>query len=247
MHDKPVIIQSALLQEFPSIIHGISTKLGGCEKPPFYNNLSYFVGDDENIVSSNREKFFSSLNVDTHSLAIPKQVHSANILIIDKPGLYPQTDALITNTKNVYLVVSVADCFPILIYDRSNHVVSAVHSGWRGTQKQILSLTINKMIAEFDSNVNDLHVFIGPGISREHFEVGDEIVNQFDEKYVVQRNGKYFIDLKSNLRDQISSFGIPESNIDIYPLCTFSEEDYLHSYRRDRDKSGRMMAVIGMV
>lgn len=246
MFDKRIIIHSAIFKQFPELTHGISTKLGGYDKPPFFNNLSYVVGDDENNVKSNREKFFSSLEIDIKKLAIPKQIHSSNLQVIDKPGLYTETDALITNSKNVFLFVSIADCYPILVYDRKNQVVSAVHSGWRGTQKRILTHTINKMYDEFKSVSSDLFVFIGPGISKEHFEVGEEVANQFDDKYCERRNGKHFIDLRANLIDQLYDLKIPSHNIDIHPMCTYKEKDYLHSYRRDKDKSGRMFAVIGM-
>ena len=246
MFDKRIIIHSAILNQFPEITHGISTKLGGNNNPPFFNNLSYVVGDDENNVKSNREKFFGSLEINIKNLAIPKQIHSSNVRIINKPGLYPETDALITNSKNLFLVISIADCYPVLIYDRKNQVVAAVHSGWRGTQKRILTHAINKMYDKFKSVPADLFVFIGPGISKEHFEVGEEVANQFDEKYCERRNGKYFIDFRANLVDGLNTLKIPTHNIDIHPMCTYKEKDYLHSYRRDKDKSGRMFAVIGI-
>lgn len=246
MSNKPNIIRSSIFSQFPVITHGISTKLGGYDKPPYFNNLSYVVGDVENNVKSNREKFFSSLEIDIKNLAIPKQIHSSNVQVIDKPGSYPETDALITNSKDLFLIISIADCYPVLIYDGKNHIVAVVHSGWRGTQKRILTLTINKMYSEFKSDPGDLFVFIGPGISKEHFEVGKEVANQFDEKFQERRHEKYFIDLRANLIDQLDNLKIPSHNIDIHPMCTFKEKDYLHSYRRDRDKSGRMFAVIGM-
>lgn len=246
MQLKNPIIRSSLLANYPEIIHGMSTKLGGCENPPYYNNLSYYVGDGEEIVKSNREKYFVSLGIDLKNLAIPKQIHSANVQFADKPGFYRESDALVTQTKNVFLVVSTADCFPILIYDKHNQAVAAVHSGWRGTHKRILYHTLDKMISEIGSNANDLIIFIGPGISKEHFEVGEDVANSFYEKYVELRNGKYYVDLRVNLLDQLDSLGIPIDNIDVNPFCTFKEKDYLHSYRRDKDKSGRMFTVIGL-
>ncbi|MFI5145171.1 MAG: peptidoglycan editing factor PgeF [Ignavibacteria bacterium] len=224
----------------------MSTKRGGSNLPPFYNNLSYKVGDNENTVSSNRHKFFSSLNIDEKNLAVPKQVHSPNVQIIETPGSYPETDALITNKKNLFLSVSVADCYPVLIYDKVKQVIAAVHSGWRGTQKKILTYTLNKIIEQYNCIPNDLIIFIGPGISKNNFEVGEDVALLFDEKYRIKRNGKYFIDLREDLADQLSFFHIPAVNIEFNPMCTFGEADYLHSYRRDKENSGRMLAVIGM-
>jgi len=224
----------------------MSTKPGGSNLPPFYNNLSYKVGDNENTVSSNRHKFFSSLNIDEKNLAVPKQVHSLNVRIIETPGSYPETDALITNKKNLFLSVSIADCYPVLIYDKSKHIIAAVHSGWRGTQKVILTHTLNKMFEQFECFPDDLFIFIGPGISKNNFEVGEEVALLFEEKYRHSKNGKYFIDLRENLADQLSFFHIPAGNIEFNPMCSFDETDYLHSYRRDKENSGRMLAVIGM-
>lgn len=246
MEEKESIIRSKLLSSFPEIIHGMSTVIGGCESPPFHNNLSYWVGDDEDTVKRNRDKFFGTLGIDQNMLAVPQQVHSANVNIIEKPGYYKDYDALITNKKEVYLIISTADCFPVLVYDKFNKVISAIHSGWRGTQKKILTNAIEMMMANFGSKAENLVVYVGPGISKDKFEVGKEVAAMFEEMYVFSSNGKYFIDLNANINDQLKILGIKSENIEFSGLCTFCEEGYLHSYRRDREKSGRMFSVIGM-
>ncbi|RPI17140.1 MAG: peptidoglycan editing factor PgeF [Ignavibacteriae bacterium] len=246
MEEKETIIRSKLLSSFPEIVHAMSTMLGGCENPPFFNNLSYRVGDDEGTVKQNRDKFFNSLGIENSRLAIPQQVHSANVRIVDVPGYYKDFDALITSKKDVYLIISTADCYPVLVYDKVNKIVSAIHSGWRGTQKKILTNAIAIMTNELGSRAENLVVFIGPGISKDKFEVGKEVAEMFEDKYVYPSLGKYYIDLKSNILDQLASLGVSISNIEFSGLCTYCEEDYLHSYRRDRESSGRMFSVIGM-
>jgi polyphenol oxidase len=168
------------------------------------------------------------------------------VSIVDEPGYYKDFDALITNKKSVYLIISTADCYPVLVYDKVNGIVSAVHSGWRGTQKKILTNAIEIMTNQFGSNAENLVVFIGPGISRDKFEVGKEVAELFEEKYVHPASDKYFINLGANIRDQLYSLGVQSNNIEFSELCTYCEEDYLHSYRRDRERSGRMFSVIGM-
>ena len=240
------IITSAILSPFPELVHGISTKLGGNKQPPFYNNMSFKVGDEEADVRENREKFFGSLGIKPNLLAIPQQVHSDKVKIINKAGFYPECDGLITQARDVYLIISTADCYSVFMYDKTNKVIGNIHSGWRGTQKKIVSSSIKLMFKEFGTRTEDISVFIGPGICARNFEVGGDVAEMFAEKYAVKQNGKYFIDLKQHIVDQLNSLGIENKQIESYNACTFENEDYLHSYRRDGDKSGRMFSVIGM-
>jgi YfiH family protein len=246
MPDYDTIIYSAILSKFSEITHGISTKLGGNQSPPFYNNMSFKVGDYEENVKRNRIKFFRELDISQRLLAIPQQIHSDEISIIDKPGYYSGYDGLITSSKNVYLIISTADCFSVMMYDTANKVTANIHSGWRGTQKKIVAKAVNMMKNEFGTKSEDLCVFVGPGISRENFEVGGEVAGLFEKKYVIYKDSKYFVDLKTDIADQLSSAEILNSHIDIYPNCSFDMKNYLHSYRRDREKSGRMYSIIGM-
>jgi YfiH family protein len=149
----------------------MSTKLGGNPSAPYYNNLSKFVGDDEKIVMQNRQIFFTAIGAEGTRTAHGNQVHSSSIAVADKPGLYRQTDALITKEKNLFLIISVADCLPVMIYDRSKHIAANVHSGWRGTEKGITVSAVEKMKNEFGCNPRDMYVFVGPGISKDCFEL----------------------------------------------------------------------------
>jgi len=246
MLQKPPILISETLVSSPGLIHGISTMIGGNEQPPFYNNMSYKVGDDKERVQSNRNNFFSPLGIDQSRLAIPQQVHSDNVKIISEPGYYENTDALITSEKNLFLIISTADCYSIFIYDRVRNIIAAVHSGWRGSQKKILSKTVNILSKEMGCSIEDLNFFIGPGICAGHFEVGKDVSEMFDNKFVMHNKGKYFVDLKEHILDQLHESGITPEQTEVSPLCTYEEKGYLHSYRRNRINSGRMFSVIGM-
>ena len=240
------IITSAILSVFPELVHGISTKAGGNKQPPFYNNMSFRVGDNEADVKANREEFFGSLDIDPNLLAIPQQVHSDKVKIIDKPGFYPECDGLITQAPDVYLIISTADCYSVSMYDKTNKVIGNIHSGWRGMQKKIVTKAVKIMINDFGSKIEDLLIFIGPGINKENFKVGEDVACLFEKRFTESKNGKYFIDLKAHIIDQLNVLGIKKPQIESYPNCTFEGEDYLHSYRRDGDKSGRMFSVIGL-
>ncbi len=241
------IIKSKILSGAEGIIHGVSTRISG--EAPFYNNLSKHVGDDTDTVMNNRSRFYTALGINGGGFAHANQVHSANVSVISTPGLYKECDALITDQAELFLVISVADCLPVMIYDKQKEVIANVHSGWRGTQKGIVKNVIERMKLEFGSRAEDMVVYAGPGISADKFEVGEEVAEMFDEKYVkrpLQLPGKFFVDIKQCIVDQLLSCSVIESNIEVSPYCTYSSDE-MHSYRRDKEKSGRMFAVIGKV
>ena len=246
LQKQPNIIKSGLFSKFPNLVHGMSTKIGLVNDPPFYNNLSSKIGDKIENVNANRKHFLESLGIAEAPLAVPHQVHSNTIEIVDKPGFYDKRDGLITAAKNVFLVVSTADCLPVLIYDKAKQVCGAIHSGWRGTQQNIIGEALKIFAEKFESKPADLLVFIGPGISKKHFEVGEEVAALFDTKFVEDRNGKFYVNILGNVLEQIKSFRIKSSQIEYSRKCSYAEINYLHSYRRDREKSGRMFSVIGM-
>jgi len=242
-----LIIYSKLLSSQKGIVHGISTRAGG--NPPYYNNLSKHVGDNIEHVMQNRKKFFGSLGIDESTLVHGNQVHSDGVKIVSSPGLYPQTDALITSQNGLNLVISVADCMPVMIYDPVNNIISNIHSGWRGTQKNIAGKTISIMKEEFGSLAENMLVYMGPAISKKNFEVDKDVADLFDSRYIDPKpgvHGKFLVDTGKMVYDSLVSTGVNPGNIETNPLCTFEESEKLHSYRRDRNLSGRMFAVIGL-
>lgn len=239
------IIKSSLFQKFPEIILGLSTKTGLNRTEPFYFNMSLTVGDDKEIVRANREAFYNELGLTTEQIAIQKQIHSDIITIVGEPGLVGESDAMITSQKGIGLAISTADCTPIFIYDRNNKIIAAVHSGWRGTEKQILRKTILILTEQFNCSPNDLLVYIGPSICQKNYEVGDEVAKHFHRTYIKKIDHKLYLDIIRINKDVLLNFGIKESNIEISSLCSYDEK-YLHSYRRDGKNSGRALGVIAM-
>ena len=240
------IIKSRLFQEFPEIVLGISTKIGKYTASPFHFNLSFTVGDDPEIVWKNREMFFSELGLSSEQIAVQKQIHSDIITIVDRAGLVGESDGLITTKQNLGLAVSTADCVPIFIYDGEKKVIAGIHSGWSGTQKQILRKALNILVEKFGSNPEDMNVFVGPSICQKNYEVGDEVAAQFNQKYSMKKDGKIYLDLRQANIDLIYEFGIPEFQVEVSTLCSYEEKELLHSYRRDGKLSGRSLGVIAM-
>ncbi|NMB82498.1 MAG: peptidoglycan editing factor PgeF [Ignavibacteria bacterium] len=240
------IIESKLFSQFPEIIFGMSTKIGLKREAPYYFNLSLTVGDDPSIVQENREKFFNSLGLITSQIAFQKQIHSDTIKFVENPGLLGESDSLITTKPNIGLAISAADCTPIFIYDRANKIIAAVHSGWRGTQKKILKKVLSNLSYHYKSKPENLFTFIGPAISQKNYEVGKDVAVLFDQKYLMIENQRIYLDVTFANKDFLLNFGIPEENIEVSNLCTYAEKDLLHSYRRDGEKSGRMIGVIAL-
>lgn len=224
----------------------MSTRLGGVSAQPLGMNLSFSVNDDESNVKRNRELFFGSLNIKLEELAIPRQVHSSTVKRADQAGSYQECDALTTDRQRVFLCVSVADCVPVFIVDRTKKVVAGIHAGWRGTVGKIVEHTLEAMQNEHGCHPSDLCAFVGPCAGECCYNVGDDVASQFDEQFVRRSDGKVLVNLKSANEAQLTSCGVPPVAIEVSRLCTITESHLLHSYRRDKEKSGRMMGVIGL-
>ena len=232
---------------FPAgVCAAFSTRIGGVSPPPLGMNLSDRVGDDPERVKKNREIFFGGLGISVDRLAIPGQVHGMTIAKATLPGHYPKTDALITDRRDVYLCVSAADCVPILMYDPIRRVAASVHAGWRGTAAGIASAAIGALTTEFGSDPSDIYAYIGPSASECCYVVGQEVAERFPTDFIRRREDTLFVDLKgANCRLLIDA-GLGARRIEISPFCTISDAHLFHSHRRDGNRAGRMMGVIGL-
>jgi YfiH family protein len=240
------VIRSEIFNNYPEIIFGFSTKIGLNRPAPYYFNLSLSVGDDEKIVKENRKAFFGELGLSDENVAIQKQIHSDIVRYATKGGIVGESDAMITDKKNLGLAIGVADCTPIFIYDPENKVIAAVHSGWNGTANRILEKTVLKLKSDYNSKHEKLVAYIGPSISQKKYEVGKEVAGLFDDKYKIKKGEKYLLNVASANYDMLINSGLMKYNIEKSNLCTYEEKDLLHSYRRDGKKSGRSMGIIVM-
>lgn len=241
-------------QDIPRLCHGFSTRNGG---PGRSFNLGYRPWDSVEQVNENRERFLSAVNLGDSVLATLHQVHSNRAYIIeDNSREWNQSDgdALITGVEYIALAVQIADCLAVLIADPAQHVVAAVHSGWRGTLSRILFHTICKMRQSFGSSPSDLLVAVGPGIRECCFEVGHEVVELFEKEYsgsvlaapVADQPGKFLLDLGKALEIQLDVAEVPPANRHDLGLCTRCNPGMFFSHRAEGLASGRMMAVIGL-
>lgn len=240
------IFRSSIFSGYPEIIFGINPKFGFDREAPFYYNMSLTVGDEEAIVWENRAHFTSLLGLEPEQVAYQRQIHSDVIRVADKGGILGESDALITERKMLGLAISTADCTPIFIYEKEKKVIAGIHSGWRGSGKRILEKTLNKLVIEFGCRTDNMICYIGPSISKENYEVGEEVASLFDDKYSVEKkNGKYLLDVKRINYDMLIEKGVPGENIEVSRECSFANPN-LHSYRRDKEISGRALGIIAM-
>lgn len=238
VNNKEIILPQ-IFKGITELHAGMSTLRGG--------NLSFKVGDNPSIVKRNRKNFFSQYDISEQQLAIPIQCHSNAVLRINKPGEYNDCDALITNVKYVALIVTVADCVPILLFDPINKVIGILHAGWRGTVGKICRQTVMKMKEEFLTDPSNVLAFIGPSAGSCCYEVGTEVAVMFGNKVVPYNGGKIIIDLKNENKLQLLDEGVLLDHIEVSGFCTICEKRLFHSYRRDGIKAGRMIAVICII
>jgi hypothetical protein len=182
------------------------------------------------------------------------QVHSNVIHLIDKvPPKKLKGDAMVTRLPTLLLIIRTADCLPVLIVDESRKVIAAVHCGWRGSAKRVVQRAIEKMKDHYGADPSSLLVGLGPCIGSGCYEVGDDVLESFIKKGHPQeffrdhllRKGKYLFDLRGANLSQIQSMGVKEENVFSIALCTHCDHNFL-SFRRDRNKTARMLSFIGI-
>lgn len=193
----------------------------------------------------------------------PKQTHTARVerIFKDDAGIYipkyNDVDGLITNEKGKVLMVSFADCTPLLFLDPVKKAIGNTHSGWKGTLQQIGLKTVEKMQQEFGSKPEDLICCIGPHIRKCHFEVEKDVRDLFYEQFkdleniedIIEEkeNGKYHIDTAMINKQILIKAGLREENIIDSQICTVCKSDVCHSYRGDKEKDGRSISFMELI
>ena len=238
-----------IFKPYTNLVAGESTRLGGISPEPYASlNLGLNTNDDPENVAKNRALFFDKLGINTSNVASSYQCHGSAVFRVDKaPQHLNGYDALITNQAGCFLTITIADCAPILIYDPKTEAMAAIHAGWRGTIAEIVSKTIEVLQQEYHCLPKDCLAYVGSCIDTKNFEVGPEVAQQFgdDLKMWDAQRGKYLVDLKKANTRQLLQKGIPESNIEVSPYSTFTNNDRYFSYRKEGGETGRMLALIG--
>lgn len=221
----------------------ITTRCGGVSQGVYRSlNVGAHVGDDINAVQYNRALVQAKVPV---KIIYLNQVHSSTVVSAIE-GLHAtlNADACVDNTGTVACAVMTADCLPVLLCNRAGTIVAAAHAGWRGLVNGILQNTI----AAMGVSPEELMVWLGPAISSEAFEVGQEVFDAFCQNDISAQNAfkkvskdKYLADIYALARQILYREGVTQVYGGNY--CTVLDPDTFFSYRRD-GQTGRMVSVI---
>ena len=251
----------SLLDKYNEIAHFCTSREGGVSVGNYASfNLSPFSGDNSVHLEENHQLLCQKLGIEPSKLIIPFQTHGTEIRVID-PSFFQLSadekiqslngvDALITELPGVCIGVSTADCVPLIFFDTHKKVVAVAHAGWRGSCARIAEKTVFTMTEKFGSNPTDIVVSIGPSISADVYEVGNEVVESFvkagfdTEVIFAERNGSLYLDLWEANRQSLLNAGIQSKHIEIAGICTYTEHERFFSARRLGIKSGRMLSGI---
>jgi YfiH family protein len=252
-HVGPAPLQSLALAR-AGFRHAFFTRLGGHSPPPFDSLHFGAAGNDAATLAANVGVAAEVLGFDRALLYVTTQVHGRDVVVVraDEERELVQArraDALVSAMPGVACAVKIADCVPILLADATTGTVAAVHSGWQGTVANVVGAAIQALRRAVGDGA-ELVAAIGPHIESCCFEVGDDVAASLQAaangRDVVQRGRgpRPYVDLRATVRSQLVAAGVDESAIDDVPGCTRCEPARFFSFRRDREASGRQLAVI---
>lgn len=219
-------------------------------------NIVFSTAKDDRSFNRHKDYGIDNLNSITRdfnlkSVEYLNQIHSDKVYIYDtsnKSMKYEEGDSLITKEENIAIGVFTADCVPIIIVDVKNNVIASIHSGWKGTFNSIVIRTLEKMVSEFNIDVNETKVFIGPHIRQCCYEVSEELKESFIEKTSIDKDILFKgrnLSMEECILKDVRNFGIDENNIYSLKLCTHCEENIkLYSYRKSAGTYGRLFSFV---
>jgi YfiH family protein len=206
---------------------------------------------DESRCAADWAALAASEDVLPEDLVCLRQVHSAIVVTGREPGA--AADAIVSSDPARVLTVRVADCVPLLVADRRTGAVAAIHAGWRGTAAGIAAAAVARLAEDYGSRPRDLVAAIGPAIRSCCYEVGPEVLGAFrlaasDAEvaawFAPGRSDRLHLDVPRANRDQLVGAGIPVRQIYDSGLCTACDGSLFHSYRRDKERAGRLVGYI---
>ena len=250
------MIKSKKLSKFQQINHGFFDKKGG-KSTGIYKSLNCGVGssDSKKNVLNNLKIVCKKINCSSKNLILLNQIHGSKFYFINKNYKFKKKklngDALITNIKKIALGVLVADCVPILIYDKNLKIISAIHAGWKSVYKEIIKKVV-KFLIKKGSNTKNLVAVIGPSISEKSYEVQKDFKDKFLKKdkqskffFKIRKNKTYF-GLNKYVYYHLKKLGI--KNLEIIKKNTFDPKNNFFSARRSiqnkENDYGRNISVI---
>lgn len=260
-----MILDELKLNGAPMGIRAFQTQRGNVVTGNAYSqwNLCDYTGDDALRVLNARMELCRQLGIDLDHLVMPRQTHGTELRVIghefmsdsveNQDSTLEGVDALVCTTAGVCIGVNTADCVPLVMAAPRQRVVAVAHAGWRGTVAGIAATTVEAMCRQ-GAEASHIVVAMGVSICQECFEVGDEVVAQFekagfDMSLIMRRNslsGKAHINLQEANRQVLMAAGVGRDNIALPQHCSRCEHERYFSARRLTVKSGRTFTGIIM-
>jgi len=237
------------------VFHGIFTRLGGVSSSPYDSlNVGHFIGDDHQAVEANHALICRALGISRGDVATAHQVHGSRVALVgpeDRGRVIPATDALVTDTPGVALMLRLADCLPVLLYDPVRRAIGLAHAGWKGTIDGIAMKTVSAMMEAYGSHPADIMAGLGPCIGPCCYRVGTKVIelvkanfNHWQELLRPQGDSSFHFDLWEANRSQLVELGVEE--IAVIQLCTACRTNEFFSHRAEGGRTGRFAVVLRM-
>ena len=239
-----------------AVTQAVFTRRGGVSSAPWQSlNLGGSVGDDPAHVAENRMRVFQTTGREPASLHDVWLVHGTDIVYADAPRPLDQpplrADIIFTDNPAVTLFMRFGDCVPILFHDPLKNVVGLAHAGWMGTIRGVVKSAVEGMQSRYGCKPENIVAGIGPSIGIDHYEVGEDVISQFHEKYqqdadkILQtRDGSTYLDLWTANAIQLQNVGVEQ--IQISGVCTACHLDDWFSHRAEKGKTGRFGALMAL-
>lgn len=242
------------------LIHGFTHRNGGVAETSFGSqHMGILSGVETDAAWENIKALTKSFELPVKAIVMTAQIHKDSIesFYLDNAQLtyrddfafsvLKDTDGVFTNEKSILLMTFYADCTPIYFYDAQKSVIGMVHSGWRGTAQRIAVKGIAHMMNQYQSNLKDIKVVIGPSASGCCYEVDDFVKDHFkqdDAFFTPTTSGHYKMDLKGINRKMLLACGLNDEQVEVSAHCTLCETQTYFSYRNEAGKTGRMAAFM---
>ena len=264
--EHPSLLQFDILNREAGVEHFCTTRKGGVSKGPFSSlNLGNYSDDNPMDIYENRQILSRMWYMDIAHFIVPHQTHSSKVLVVNEAFMQANAtqkidalygvDATITHLKNLFLCATTADCVPILLFDKEQQVIAAIHAGWKSIVGGIINNTISTMKEVYNTHPVNIIAAIGPSISQKKYEVGDELITLFNKagfdlssaSYRNTKTNKWHLDLKYICGQELALLGVPPQQTETSTLCTYQEAQLFFSARRQSIVSGRMLSGIKLV
>lgn len=250
--------------EKENVIAGMTTRNGGASEGPYHSlNVGFHVGDRYENVLENRNLLADKLGFPLNRWVLGEQTHGNQVFKVKKEDIgkgamsldtaIPNVDGLFTQESGVLLVALYADCVPLYFFARAEHMIGVAHAGWKGTVSNIAGRMVEAWKKE-GIDPAGIEVIIGPSIGECCYEVDEKVISEVrklsldDERIFRQlHQGKYMLNLKLLNKRLLIQAGVRETNIVLSSWCTSCSTSTFFSHRKERGKTGRMMAFIGFL